>query len=77
MKIKDLSLMQINLLNQVIATFRHTERSEKAQPWERVSAAVGMAVYRGGQDNTVEDVFNRADQRMYQAKVEMKAARTL
>lgn len=64
------------LLAQAVDTFRRCERSEQAKPWERVSAAMGMSVYRMDEDLTVEDVFNRADQRMYEAKTRMKAGRT-
>ena len=42
-------------------------------PWERYSAAGGMAEYTGEPGETVEDVFRRADERMYADKVAMKA----
>ncbi len=43
------------------------------QPWERYSAAVGLAVYEKG--DSAASVFNRADQEMYKEKVAMKAER--
>ena len=44
------------------------------EPWEKVSAAVGVAYYTSG-DNTAEEVFKRADAQMYQNKLAMKAVR--
>ena len=46
-----------------------------AEPWHRYSAAMGMAVYVQGEDESVESVFKRADEEMYEAKVSMKAQR--
>jgi PleD family two-component response regulator len=46
-----------------------------AEPWHRYSAAMGMAVYVQGEDENVESVFKRADEEMYEAKVNMKAQR--
>ena len=43
------------------------------EPWEAVSAAIGYALYDG--DDTVNDVFRRADYSMYECKKSMKAAR--
>lgn len=42
-------------------------------PWEHYSAAVGMSVFRKGDD--VSAVFDRADQAMYKEKLRMKADR--
>lgn len=39
-----------------------------AQPWERVSVSKGMADFRPGQDENVEQVLNRADESMYRDK---------
>jgi diguanylate cyclase (GGDEF)-like protein len=53
---------------------------EKAQmnanPWERVSAAVGYAVFDPETDKTMSDVFARADKLMYERKAAMKALRS-
>jgi diguanylate cyclase (GGDEF)-like protein len=43
-----------------------------AQPWERFSAACGMASYEPG--DTYKDVFGRADVAMYENKIQMKRA---
>ncbi|MBQ7564656.1 MAG: GGDEF domain-containing protein [Lachnospiraceae bacterium] len=54
---------------------RISAESENLQPWERISAAIGYAVFDGERDHEVEDVFRRADENMYTRKKEMKAAR--
>ena len=43
--------------------------------WERVSAAIGYALYDNSKDKSVEDVFKRADKEMYDHKSSMKAGR--
>ena len=45
------------------------------EPWEKVSAAVGVGYYQEGVDNTAEEVFKRADEQMYANKLAMKATR--
>ncbi len=50
--------------------------NEDLQPWERVSAAIGIARYDKEIDGTVSNVFKRADKEMYANKIKMKAART-
>ena len=45
------------------------------EPWEQISVAKGMAIYRPDSDGSVEDVMRRADQRMYLDKQRMKALR--
>ena len=44
-------------------------------PWEKISAAIGMAVYDSRTDADAESVFKRADELMYENKKEMKAGR--
>lgn len=46
------------------------------EPWEKISAAVGVAVYQKGIDKTADEVFKRADALMYENKLAMKAQRT-
>lgn len=43
--------------------------------WEKISAAIGYAVYNPEIDNTYENIFRRADTEMYKAKKAMKAVR--
>jgi len=45
------------------------------EPWEKISAAIGVAFYDKNVDATVQSVFTRADQNMYECKKEMKALR--
>lgn len=45
------------------------------QPWEKISAALGYAIFEPNKDHCVEDVFKRADQNMYERKKAMKANR--
>jgi GGDEF domain-containing protein len=44
-------------------------------PWERVSAAIGYALYDEKLDTVAKDVLTRADQEMYKCKKEMKQMR--
>ena len=46
--------------------------NNKLPNYERISAAIGYAEYQEGVDTCVDDVFKRADQKMYQRKHEMK-----
>ena len=45
------------------------------EPWEQISAAIGIAVFEKDRDARVDNVFKRADQLMYENKKEMKAVR--
>ena len=50
--------------------------NDSLEPWEKVSAAVGIAYFDKNQDKTAEEVFKRADAEMYKNKLAMKAQRT-
>jgi diguanylate cyclase (GGDEF)-like protein len=43
--------------------------------WERISAALGYALYDPDRDRSIEDTFARADRAMYNKKKNMKASR--
>lgn len=47
-----------------------------AEPWEKVSAAIGASFFEAGVDKTADEVFKRADSQMYENKLAMKANRT-
>lgn len=64
------------LIARFKAEMRERAENSLLQPWEKVSAAVGLAVYEPGRDRSVDDVFKRADQEMYADKQSMKAVRT-
>ena len=49
------------------------ERNKDLEPWERVSAAIGVALFDQTKDFTVDDVIKRANSNMYKRKQEMKA----
>ena len=61
------------LIEQFRDKIREISGNESLQPWDRISAAIGCAVYDPGRDRSVEDVFNRADEIMYENKKKMKA----
>ena len=52
------------------------QADDSLKPWEKVSAAVGIAKYDKGRDATAEETFRRADEAMYREKVAVKAIRT-
>ncbi len=62
-----------------IASFKEEIAARKAdeslQPWEKISAAVGIARFMEGEETMVEETIRRADEAMYQDKVAMKAER--
>ena len=51
------------------------EKDPTLAPWEKVSAAIGISFYDPNTDKDVETVFRRADKKMYQNKINMKAQR--
>jgi diguanylate cyclase (GGDEF)-like protein len=62
------------LVNRFKARVHVTSRDRTADPWDRVSAAVGYALYDEKVDSDLQSVFDRADKEMYQCKRQMKAA---
>lgn len=52
------------------------KRQESKDPWDKISAAAGYALFDPATDTNMESVFKRADQRMYERKKQMKAARS-
>ena len=52
------------------------QSDKQLQPWERISAAVGVAIYDDNIDETAYSVLKRADREMYDNKKQMKAVRT-
>ena len=51
------------------------EKETALEPWEKISAAIGYALYDPIKDDGIQSVFKRADQAMYNRKTEMKALR--
>ena len=62
------------LCNSFESEVRAMQRDESLKPWERITAAYGLALYDPAKDKNVESVFKRADEEMYQHKRSMKAA---
>lgn len=59
------------LVKQLKANFEATYEQENVSPWERYSAAIGMAE-KASDDSTIEFVFKRADKEMYKDKARIK-----
>lgn len=59
------------LIHQLMDEWKQKRNDASLQPWEQTSAAIGYAVYQEG--DTVETVFKRADNAMYEQKTRMKA----
>jgi diguanylate cyclase (GGDEF)-like protein len=53
-------------VEEIIRQFREQAEKTTGEPWERVDAAIGYALYEN--DDTVNDVFRRADHKMYEQK---------
>lgn len=62
------------LVEEFCSLFERMRADENLQSWERISAAIGMAVYDPEEDSRVNDVFRRADVLMYENKKQMKNA---
>lgn len=63
------------LFKKLRDTFDKISKDESKEPWERYSVAAGMAIYDSSIDKSMDDVFKRADELMYQDKMESKMAR--
>ncbi len=63
------------LIAELKTAFEISSSDESKEPWERYSAAIGVAIYDSAIDKTMNDVFKRADEEMYRNKMELKAAR--
>lgn len=63
------------LLAETENAFKNSSENEQAEPWQRLSAAIGMSDFSTKTDKGFDDVFNRADSIMYENKVAMKAVR--
>ncbi len=64
-----------NLVDEFNARLEQAQSDGTLNPWEQISAAIGYAKFDKTVDKTVDDVFKKADQAMYERKVAMKAER--
>ena len=60
-----------DLLDEVRRAFADAMSNSDADPWNRYSAAIGMAIFEV--DDDFDKVFSRADQMMYDEKAKIKA----
>ncbi len=71
---------KVSLCKYFVAQFKAEmelkSSSLSLKPWEKISAAIGMAIYNPVHDKNSDEVFKRADSDMYANKLAMKAART-
>ena len=61
----------VGLFETRIRALQDTDPTE-LKPWERISAAIGYALYDAELDANVSAVFRRADEHMYENKKQMK-----
>ncbi len=66
-------------IDDLLKEFRETvagyRNNASLEPWEKVSAAIGYAVFEKQSDSSSADVFKRADAKMYEDKAAQKAIR--
>lgn len=63
------------IVKELKEAFDKSSKDESVPQWERYSAAIGMAEYSESRRDSVESVYARADNEMYENKVAMKAER--
>lgn len=63
-------------VSQIRTEMERKQQNTMLEPWERISAALGLAIYDPTIDKSADDVFKRADKLMYENKIAMKAQRT-
>lgn len=61
------------LIAQFADAMRESASDTSLEPWERVSAAIGGALFNPAVDTDPESVFKRADKAMYDMKQWMKS----
>ena len=62
---------RVELLDEARLAFADAMSNSDADPWNRYSAAIGMAIFEV--DDDFDKVFSRADQMMYDEKAKIKA----
>lgn len=62
------------LIQSLSESFRINSDNASLPPWERMTAAIGCAVYDPKMDDSVESVLKRADAAMYENKKAIKAS---
>ena len=59
-------------VDKLVEIFKEKEANSQGELWEKVNAAIGYSLYDKEKDESVEDVFRRADYSMYEHKKLMK-----
>lgn len=66
-------------IDDLVAQFKEEledlSSNKRLEPWKRISAAIGYALYDKENDKNTSSVLSRADQEMYKCKRAMKATR--
>lgn len=65
------------LVERLSSELSDMSNDDSRQPWERVSAAIGYAIYDAERDDSTGNIFRRADRAMYMRKQEMKSGKSL
>ncbi len=63
------------LITKLTESLEAFSKDDSRQAWEQYSAAIGVAVFDKNRDASMNDVFKRADELMYQNKQASKLAR--
>ena len=63
------------LVEEFNQKLKELQDNEELKYWEKISAAIGYAVYDPALDSDFDALFKRADDAMYKNKEAMKAAR--
>ncbi len=66
-----------DLTGQFRSRIQSVSSESSLKPWERISAAIGYALYDETVDKSVEDVRIRADREMYRNKKDMKSVQDI
>ena len=61
------------LVEKFKALIMEKYNDESAEPWRRISAAIGLSEFEKDSDADVHEVFRRADKAMYECKQKMKS----
>ena len=62
-----------NLVDELNKEIEKRLSDENLEPWKRISASIGVAIFDSSKDFTVSDVFKRADFDLIKKKQELKA----
>ena len=72
--LKDHDLLNISsLIKRFRGDLKAVRSNRKTDPWLRINAAIGYAIYDPDLDDSAESVFERADKAMYENKEQIKA----